>query len=311
VRSIDKSKRTVSLYGDTERETDLRIVGANDFIHETGYQERVERFLGEICIDYLDNNKSFELEVFSLIESVVNELAGTVFKFRKIERKDPSNFEIYVVMESKEPILFPKVSQGTLSVVAMFGLIYQFLCSVFPDSDNVLQETGIIFIDEIDAHLHPDWQQKIIRLLRRHFPRVQFFLAAHSPLVVAGCLDGEVSVLRKTDSGRFTIEQFDKDLVGWETADLYKRLFEVEDQDENYLLGRTLYPHRDAIGADVEKLESKEDLTKEEEEMLEDLYDQLFYIRKYNQMKDRREEKRNLEAENENLRLRIRRLESD
>lgn len=43
--------------------------------------------------------------------------------------------------------------------------------------------TGIVIIDEIEQHLHPTWQRKIIRLLRKQFPKIQFIMTTHSPLV--------------------------------------------------------------------------------------------------------------------------------
>ncbi len=42
---------------------------------------------------------------------------------------------------------------------------------------------GIVIIDEIEQHLHPKWQKRIVSDLRKTWPQVQFFTATHSPLV--------------------------------------------------------------------------------------------------------------------------------
>ena len=42
---------------------------------------------------------------------------------------------------------------------------------------------GVVFIDEIEAHLHPSWQRDIPEWFKKHFPNVQFFVTTHSPLV--------------------------------------------------------------------------------------------------------------------------------
>ncbi len=42
---------------------------------------------------------------------------------------------------------------------------------------------GIVVIDEIEQHLHPRWQKRIVRMLQKAWPQVQFFAATHSPLV--------------------------------------------------------------------------------------------------------------------------------
>lgn len=47
----------------------------------------------------------------------------------------------------------------------------------------VIARSGIVLIDEVDAHLHPEWQQRIGFWLKHHFPRVQFIVTTHSPLI--------------------------------------------------------------------------------------------------------------------------------
>lgn len=50
---------------------------------------------------------------------------------------------------------------------------------------NVLEETpGVVLIDEIDLHLHPVWQQKILKDLMTIFPKVQFIVSTHAPAVI-------------------------------------------------------------------------------------------------------------------------------
>ena len=48
---------------------------------------------------------------------------------------------------------------------------------------------GIVLIDEIEQHLHPSWQRKIIRLLHEQFPNTQFIGTSHSPLCASGLAD--------------------------------------------------------------------------------------------------------------------------
>jgi energy-coupling factor transporter ATP-binding protein EcfA2 len=47
----------------------------------------------------------------------------------------------------------------------------------------VVKRSGVVLIDEIDAHLHPEWQREIGFWLKQHFPRIQFLVTTHSPLV--------------------------------------------------------------------------------------------------------------------------------
>lgn len=52
--------------------------------------------------------------------------------------------------------------------------------------------SGIVLIDEVDEHLHPSWQKRVIPQLKRLFPNVQFIATTHSPLTVVNTAPGEV-----------------------------------------------------------------------------------------------------------------------
>lgn len=61
---------------------------------------------------------------------------------------------------------------------------------------------GVILIDEIEIHLHPEWQSKIGNILCSAFPNAQFFITTHSPHVVQSAKPGEVIILeREIDEG--------------------------------------------------------------------------------------------------------------
>jgi hypothetical protein len=47
-----------------------------------------------------------------------------------------------------------------------------------------IERSGVVLIDEIDAHLHPSWQREIGFWLKRHFPKIQFLVTSHSPIIL-------------------------------------------------------------------------------------------------------------------------------
>ena len=51
------------------------------------------------------------------------------------------------------------------------------------DGKTVIKRSGVVLIDEIDAHLHPEWQRKIGFWLKQHFPKIQFLVTTHSPII--------------------------------------------------------------------------------------------------------------------------------
>lgn len=82
-----------------------------------------------------------------------------------------------------------QLSQGEKSLIALVGDIARRLAMMNPDMDNPLQGDGIVLIDEVDMHLHPSWQRRIIQQLMNTFPNCQFVLTTHSPLVISECKD--------------------------------------------------------------------------------------------------------------------------
>ena len=69
----------------------------------------------------------------------------------------------------------------------------------YPDSPDPLSEPGIVLIDNIELHLHPRWQRRMMEDLSRCFPAIQFVATAHSPLVVQAAESGNLAVLHEVD----------------------------------------------------------------------------------------------------------------
>jgi predicted ATP-dependent endonuclease of OLD family len=85
---------------------------------------------------------------------------------------------------------------------------------------------GIVFIDEIDLHLHPKWQFKIIDLLKEFFPKVTFYITTHSPLILFNLKNGEGYRLNKDEKNLVTaqkVEQSNMQFIG----DIIKQFFDV------------------------------------------------------------------------------------
>jgi predicted ATP-binding protein involved in virulence len=66
------------------------------------------------------------------------------------------------------------------------------------DMQQLPFQEAVCLIDEIDAHLHPAWQERIVPTLRQLFPNVQFIATTHSPLVVSSVEPHEVFELEET-----------------------------------------------------------------------------------------------------------------
>lgn len=65
-------------------------------------------------------------------------------------------------------------------------------------ADFNLHMTGLVLIDELDLHLHPRWQMRIIDDIRRAFPKMSFVATTHNPLTLLGAKPGEIFVLNSS-----------------------------------------------------------------------------------------------------------------
>jgi predicted ATP-binding protein involved in virulence len=64
--------------------------------------------------------------------------------------------------------------------------------------ERVLEETpGVVFIDELDLHIHPSWQRRLVTDLKKVFPSLQFFATTHSPQIVGETPPEQIILLHR------------------------------------------------------------------------------------------------------------------
>jgi len=259
---------------------DLSRQGATHFLQERSFQGLILTFLYELCREF-DKHHGFDRPIFRLMQNVVQGLTDRSFTFLDVVELDNAGFRILVATDGNEsnPLPLQKASQGTLSVLSMVGLVYRFLKSVHTSvaEDALTKQPGIVVIDEIDAHLHPLWQQQILQLFRDTFPNVQFIVTAHTPLVVAGCKKREVAVLQK-GTGGFTVHVKEEHFIGATAESLYRRVFDVDDKDVAYLRLNSLQARAPEFRKRVEELQDRPTLSAAESAELDDLEEKLFYL---------------------------------
>ncbi len=128
--------------------------------------------------------------------------------------------------------------------------------------DSWYREPAILLIDEIENHLHPTWQRRVIPALLEHFPGLQIFATTHSPFVVAGLKAGQVHLLKRDENGVVTASTNTEDIVGWTADEILRNLMGVEEPTDQLTVDRT---------SRLRRLREKESLTSEEESELNDL----------------------------------------
>lgn len=89
-------------------------------------------------------------------------------------------------------LAWSEMSDGYRSALALLADILRHLIGAYgvegltergEDGKLRIMRGGVVLIDEIDAHLHPEWQREIGFWLKRHFPKIQFLVTTHSPII--------------------------------------------------------------------------------------------------------------------------------
>ncbi len=140
-------------------------------------------------------------------------------------RRNPLRME---VDKNGKTLSVAQLSDGEKCLIALIGDLARRLAIANPIQENPLSGNGVAIIDEIDLHLHPKWQRKIISTLTRVFPNIQFIVSTHSPHVITHVQPEDLYLLAITDQGiQYTkpIESYGKnvdrvleDLMGLDTT---------------------------------------------------------------------------------------------
>ena len=97
-----------------------------------------------------------------------------------------------------------QLSDGEKCTLALFGDLARRLAIANPSSENPLEGKGVVLIDEIELHMHTSWQRKVISVLKKTFPNIQFIITTHSPQVL-GEIDDDFNV--------FALEKVEEDVL--------------------------------------------------------------------------------------------------
>lgn len=113
-------------------------------------------------------------------------------------------------------LTFGQLSEGYKNIMVWISdLIYR-MQQKQPDIKKLSDFKGVVLIDEIELHLHPIWQRKIIGQLTSFFPNIQFFFTTHSPTIIQGASESAIiyRIFRNSKTGKTSASEvfYKKDL---------------------------------------------------------------------------------------------------
>ncbi len=125
-----------------------------------------------------------------------------------------------------------QLSDGEKCLMAMAGDLARRLAIANPNAENALEGKGIVLIDEIDLHLHPARQRKVITDLPKTFPNCQFLVSTHSPQIVSHIAPENVFLLYQTPDGIINYEKANES-YGKNTDRILEDLMKVDARPAN------------------------------------------------------------------------------
>lgn len=105
---------------------------------------------------------------------------------------------LYITFKNGDDLPFTYLSDGFRNLLAIFADLAYRCVTLNPHfgSEANIKTHGIVLIDELDLHLHPAWQQDIVKNLKKTFPNIQFVATTHSPFIIQEMDDNEVYHLK-------------------------------------------------------------------------------------------------------------------
>ena len=119
-------------------------------------------------------------------------------------QQGPLRFMVSVQLddgEPKEELSIGQLSGGYRIMLALAADLARRMAQGNPHLDDPLQSEAVVLIDEVELHLHPFWQQRILTDLTRTFPNTQFIVSTHSPQVLTTVKPEHVVELGREQGG--------------------------------------------------------------------------------------------------------------
>jgi predicted ATP-binding protein involved in virulence len=132
------------------------------------------------------------------LQAVRNALEQFLPEYRDLRVKRKPLLRMVVTKEGQE-LKIDNLSTGETCFLALIGDIARRLAIANPEKEDPLYGEGIILIDEIDLHLHPSWQRRVITRLTEVFPNVQFVVTTHSPQILSEVRPESIRLLYSKD----------------------------------------------------------------------------------------------------------------
>ncbi len=146
-----------------------------------------DRWLRDLKYKELENKQAEREQLAVLLQLLKDDLMPNRIT---VDRVDSDG--LWLADRNGVQLAWGEMSDGYRAALALMTDIVRHLINAYgvtdlTDKDEAgrlfIKRSGVVLIDEIDAHLHPEWQREIGFWLKRHFPNIQFLVTTHSPII--------------------------------------------------------------------------------------------------------------------------------
>ncbi len=202
-----------------ERQELSRFIGYTDCLEAESNIKLFVNWLRRMTMIQIQKRKKIG-ELDATLHAVEEFMRGLVKDNETVSMMYDFEEEEVIVQLGEQSIPLRLMSAGYRSVIGMVADLAFRMSLLNPQLKEVaVKETpGVVLIDELDLHLHPKWQWKIVEDLKRTFPKVQFIATTHAPIVISSCKQGEIIQLYE-DNG-IIMNENQNSPYGWQTEDI-------------------------------------------------------------------------------------------
>lgn len=211
-----------------------RVVGYTDCLEEasntkllTNWCKRMEQ------ISWQQDRKIAEYES---VKMAIAKFMGIMLGHEECKVYYDKRMEELVYLDGSDILPVRLLSSGYRTLIGMvldiafrMAILNPNLLERIPERTN-----GIVLIDELELHLHPKWQWKVVEALKKTFPSVQFIATTHSPLLIASCQNENLIVLKDINPSADVFDvkaDYMKTAKGWQINDVLETIMQTSNRD--------------------------------------------------------------------------------
>lgn len=144
------------------------------------------------------------------VKNLINELLPEECRFSGRQEDGEYLFEYQDI-----PVPYSALSDGYRAYIGwVTDLLYHLVNLKIGKGDRLNQQRGIVLLDEVDLHLHPEWQRMVVPRLARALPALQFFLTTHSPIVAGTVASQSILLAEFTDEREAVLRTLTEQIHG-------------------------------------------------------------------------------------------------